>query len=167
MGNFNKRDNKFNKFGGGGRGNNRGGDRRGGFGSGGGMHQAICNECGKSCEVPFKPTQGKPIYCNDCFRNKRASEPRRQESFSGRRGFSQPRQEQGTNQTQKQLEMINQKIDKVLKLLSPDIPTEISIPEINEKKVIPLQEEKGISKKKVKAKSEPKAKAKATSKKKK
>ncbi len=31
------------------------------------MHKAICSECGKECEVPFKPTEGKPVYCNECF----------------------------------------------------------------------------------------------------
>lgn len=30
--------------------------------------KAICSDCGKECEVPFKPTQGRPVYCRDCFR---------------------------------------------------------------------------------------------------
>lgn len=70
MGNFN-------------RGNDRGFDRgdRGGFrGNKGGygnkrsfdrppvqMHDATCDDCGKSCEVPFRPTGEKPVYCRDCF----------------------------------------------------------------------------------------------------
>ena len=35
------------------------------------MHPAKCSECGKACEVPFKPTEGKPVYCRDCFRQKK------------------------------------------------------------------------------------------------
>jgi CxxC-x17-CxxC domain-containing protein len=35
------------------------------------MHKAVCSECGKECEVPFKPTEGKPVYCRDCFMKKR------------------------------------------------------------------------------------------------
>lgn len=31
------------------------------------MHKATCSECKKECEVPFKPTEGKPVYCRDCF----------------------------------------------------------------------------------------------------
>lgn len=31
------------------------------------MHKAICAECGSECEVPFKPMEGKPVYCRDCF----------------------------------------------------------------------------------------------------
>ncbi|MFA7663011.1 MAG: CxxC-x17-CxxC domain-containing protein [Patescibacteria group bacterium] len=48
------------------------------------MHKAICDECGKSCEVPFKPTSGKPVLCSDCFRNKGDRGPARD---SGRRDF--------------------------------------------------------------------------------
>ncbi len=35
------------------------------------MYKAVCAECGKECEVPFKPTEGRPVYCKECFRNKR------------------------------------------------------------------------------------------------
>ncbi|MGM5483017.1 MAG: CxxC-x17-CxxC domain-containing protein [Nanobdellota archaeon] len=31
------------------------------------MHKAICSECKKECEVPFKPTGNKPVYCKECF----------------------------------------------------------------------------------------------------
>jgi CxxC-x17-CxxC domain-containing protein len=31
------------------------------------MHKAVCAECKKECEVPFKPTAGKPVYCRECF----------------------------------------------------------------------------------------------------
>lgn len=27
-----------------------------------------CAECGAESRVPFKPTQGRPVYCSDCFR---------------------------------------------------------------------------------------------------
>lgn len=33
------------------------------------MHQATCSECGKDCEVPFRPTGSKPVYCSECFEN--------------------------------------------------------------------------------------------------
>ncbi len=35
------------------------------------MHKATCSECQKECEVPFKPTEGKPVYCRECFQKKR------------------------------------------------------------------------------------------------
>jgi len=38
------------------------------------MHKAVCSECKKECEVPFKPTEGKPVFCKDCYAKKK---PRR------------------------------------------------------------------------------------------
>ena len=35
------------------------------------MHKATCSECGEECEVPFKPTEGKPVYCRECYRKRR------------------------------------------------------------------------------------------------
>lgn len=49
--------------GGGGRGSR--GDRQREF------HEATCAECGATTTVPFKPTQGRPVYCRDCFQSKR------------------------------------------------------------------------------------------------
>lgn len=31
------------------------------------MYDAICANCGKPCKVPFKPTEGRPVYCSECF----------------------------------------------------------------------------------------------------
>jgi CxxC-x17-CxxC domain-containing protein len=35
------------------------------------MHDAVCSECGTSCQVPFKPTDGKPVYCRECYSKRR------------------------------------------------------------------------------------------------
>lgn len=32
-----------------------------------------CSECGVSTTVPFKPTQGRPVLCRQCFKNKQTS----------------------------------------------------------------------------------------------
>jgi CxxC-x17-CxxC domain-containing protein len=73
---------------------NKGGrsfDRKGGFSRGGNaehhiMHKAVCSECGKSCEVPFRPSGDKPVYCSDCFKSKDKSGSSRQYS----RDFNKP-----------------------------------------------------------------------------
>jgi CxxC-x17-CxxC domain-containing protein len=31
------------------------------------MHSAICADCGEETQVPFKPTNGRPVYCSNCF----------------------------------------------------------------------------------------------------
>jgi len=40
------------------------------------MHKAICSDCGQECEVPFKPTEGRPVYCKECWEKHRP--PRRE-----------------------------------------------------------------------------------------
>ena len=32
---------------------------------------AVCSQCGKETTVPFRPTQGRPIFCRECFRERR------------------------------------------------------------------------------------------------
>jgi CxxC-x17-CxxC domain-containing protein len=34
-----------------------------------------CSECGISTTVPFKPTQGRPVLCRQCYKNKIAASP--------------------------------------------------------------------------------------------
>jgi len=34
---------------------------------------ATCTQCGKETIVPFKPTQGRPVYCRECFQQRRTS----------------------------------------------------------------------------------------------
>jgi CxxC-x17-CxxC domain-containing protein len=35
------------------------------------MYKIKCSDCGNDGEVPFKPTEGKPVYCRECFRKHR------------------------------------------------------------------------------------------------
>jgi CxxC-x17-CxxC domain-containing protein len=30
-----------------------------------------CSQCGKETTVPFKPTQGRPVFCRECFQQRR------------------------------------------------------------------------------------------------
>ncbi len=32
-----------------------------------------CSQCGKETTVPFKLTQGRPVYCRTCFQQRRAA----------------------------------------------------------------------------------------------
>jgi len=32
---------------------------------------AVCAACGCETTVPFEPTAGKPVYCRDCFQQRR------------------------------------------------------------------------------------------------
>lgn len=49
-----------------------------GAGGGGNNYQkvetrTVCSNCGKETTVPFKPTQGRPVFCRECFQQKRTS----------------------------------------------------------------------------------------------
>lgn len=57
------------------------------------MTKVICSSCGENCEVPFKPTSNKPIFCSNCFRKED--------------GRSSHRPASG-------LEDINKKLDKIM-----------------------------------------------------
>ena len=49
--------------------NRFGARREGGFNRE--MHKATCADCGQETEVPFKPTEGRPVYCRACFQKHR------------------------------------------------------------------------------------------------
>jgi len=37
------------------------------------MHTATCADCKKECQVPFKPSGDRPVYCKDCFSKRKDS----------------------------------------------------------------------------------------------
>ena len=87
------------------------------------MYKAVCAECGKDCEVPFKPTGNKPVLCSECFGKVSRSK--------------------GSSQSTKQLETIEAKLDKILKLLTP-----VASVEKKEKKKV-IKKEKAVKPKKI------------------
>ena len=39
------------------------------------LHKAVCADCKKACEVPFKPSGERPVYCKDCFSKRKSRGP--------------------------------------------------------------------------------------------
>ncbi|WP_342766513.1 CxxC-x17-CxxC domain-containing protein [Candidatus Hecatella orcuttiae] len=35
------------------------------------MYPVTCSDCGVETEVPFKPTEGRPVYCRECYQKHR------------------------------------------------------------------------------------------------
>lgn len=171
---------------GGDRGGDRGGFRKGGFkkpfgggykggfnkgGDRGGrddrgpvtMHSAVCASCGKTCEVPFRPSGDKPVYCRDCFAGRSAmggersnrKDPRTfSPSFASQPAVSNTA---GHNELKKQVDAMNVKLDKLMTIVqeltlkgalkevtseSKDTPVAESVKEVKETKA------KKVSKKK-------------------
>lgn len=91
------------------------------------MHSAVCDNCGKSCEVPFRPTSGKPVYCSNCFESKREnSDSRSSGRYEGRsperRNYERPQNEQSSFDSPSKFAEINAKLDNILRLLESQKP---------------------------------------------
>lgn len=37
------------------------------------MYEAVCDDCGGVARVPFKPSEGKPVYCSACFEKRKTT----------------------------------------------------------------------------------------------
>jgi CxxC-x17-CxxC domain-containing protein len=72
------------------------------------MFDAVCSKCGNKCQVPFRPSPGKQVFCDNCF-DKGGISTKNAPDYSA------------------QFKMINEKLDKLIKLLSPK--TEVAIAE--------------------------------------
>lgn len=102
-----------------------GGDRGGFGGRPMELHQAICADCGKSCEVPFKPNGRKPVYCKDCFaRNEGGGEsgsrPARDFNVTPKPFFKAPApagNDKRIDDLKVQLDSVNYKLEKLIKML--------------------------------------------------
>ena len=117
----------------GGRGGGFGGRDRGRGGFGGGrdrgpitMHQAICAQCGKSCEVPFRPTGDKPVYCNACFGGRKEVRSDRGGDRFPQRSFESYKAPVKTDdEIKRQFDMLNVKLDRIIKALEENKKTAV------------------------------------------
>lgn len=96
------------------------------------MFDAICDKCGKRFELPFRPTGDKPVYCNECF-------DKGGDSLNKNNG-------KAVNQYKEQFDMLNDKLDRIIKALTPVVPVK------EEKKEVIVEKKKAVVEKKEKAK---------------
>jgi CxxC-x17-CxxC domain-containing protein len=163
MGDFRQRGDK--RFGGSHGGGDFGGRDRGT------MHQATCAQCGGTCEVPFRPVEGRPVYCDTCFRDIRDRDARKTGNFRGqdrfpqkdfnRKPFAKPEFSGnaggGSNgELKKQLEMLNSKMDRLIRAV--EIMANIKPVAAEAKKEIPAKAESVIISKKISKKAAKKKK---------
>jgi len=75
------------------------------------MHDAVCDNCGNDCKVPFRPSGDKPIYCSDCFEAKNGGgRPQRDNARAGG----------GDNSNKEllvQITAVNAKLERILRVL--------------------------------------------------
>lgn len=120
MNNFNKKDRS-----GSGRDYGRGDFRKRDFNDRGSrreMFKAVCSACGRDCEIPFEPRDGRPVYCSDCFEKKEGgSKAPRDFHDRGQRRPDRPdfeRKDTPVIQNNTQLQEISNKLDKILEVLT-------------------------------------------------
>jgi len=85
------------------------------------LHDAVCDECGKDCKVPFKPSGGRPTYCSDCFEKKGKGSPRRD---FGARDSGRSSQ---TNISDRNISQLVEKIDVLNGILNTKLGTIIDL----------------------------------------
>jgi CxxC-x17-CxxC domain-containing protein len=112
----------------GGFGKSRGGfgRERGGFGRSSGpgmMFDAVCGECNRDCQVPFRPNGRKPVLCSNCFDKNKSFGDRPQRSFDRPRFADRSERSErpsaggNTAHLEQKIEMVSQKLDAILDLL--------------------------------------------------
>ncbi len=120
------------------------------------MHQATCAQCGKPCEVPFRPIDGKPVYCNVCFGGRRETGNNRggdrfpQKNFNSyktpiRTDLESNISKGNNDELKKQFDILNTKLDRIIKALAPAVPVKEE-----KKEVIIKKKETSVKKKKTK-----------------
>ncbi len=114
------------------------GGNRGGFGRPAGrdfgapeLHDAVCADCGKPCQVPFRPNGKKPVYCKECFdRNGGADASGRASAPTAPREFTTvakpfkapaytpaPVADKRIDDLKIQLDAVNAKLDKLMSMM--------------------------------------------------
>jgi len=130
----------------GGRGGDRGGRSGGSFGGnrGGGrdqrsfggkgfekgpvtMHKVTCDECGNACEVPFKPSSDKPVFCDSCFGGKRENKRGGDRFGDKRSGPSTSSNDAEMKEMRKMLNELNMKLDVIIEFFNDEIEAEDAI----------------------------------------
>lgn len=122
-----------------------GGGDRGGRGGSGELFKATCSACHKPCEVPFRPSGDKPVFCSACFNMKSRDKERgntsrdygnrdsvrsvRLEFAKQRREYAPQRDEAprvtkdtGLEDVKRQLTTIESRLNRILDLLNPPTP---------------------------------------------
>ena len=99
------------------------------------MHQAVCDECGRNCEVPFRPSGDKPIYCSDCFEKRDGGSSRRPSRRDyGGAGFE--KRDNTNKQLLEQVSSLNAKLDRILKVIERGVKKKVVSKKLKVKKAI-------------------------------
>ena len=121
-------------------------------------YSAVCSSCGKECQLPFKPTGERPVYCRDCFAKNGGGDSNKSygRDNHGQSLFQKPVENRQSSPSRAEIESINYKLDKIIKLLTTsvdklpqvieeEIPT--TVPALSEEQPVVVEKKKRASKK--------------------
>jgi CxxC-x17-CxxC domain-containing protein len=98
------------------------------------LFKATCSVCGKACEVPFRPSPGKPVYCKECFGSTegRYGDREAKQSFAAKRQVPESTHTSsmsvgGVDALTTELKAVNQKLERLIRaveglLIADDAP---------------------------------------------
>ena len=119
------------------------------------LFSAVCSECTNKCEVPFRPSPDKPVYCSACFGMKKSANESRgsvsnsnrgekgsyknersdykkqsHEQSSPRPNVTQEMNNNGIADLKRQISGLEQKLNRILDLINPPMPAQkVPVPE--------------------------------------
>ena len=97
------------------------------------MFPATCSSCHKACEIPFRPSGDRPVYCRDCFGSQEGSAPEsrgRRDDPGGESRFPRneyspsnvapkaPMEDKRIDGLKRQLDDVSAKVDQILNILN-------------------------------------------------
>ena len=134
------------------------------------LFSATCSECQKQCDVPFRPSNDKPVYCSACFGMKKSGhESRNNEQrnhSTEKRSFQKDRQnyarhnneqrpehnrnDAGIADLKRQMNGLEKKLNKILDLINPPMPSpKVPVTKKSETKTVEKPKETKPAEKKV------------------
>ncbi len=81
------------------------------------VYEAVCGNCGDNCLVPFRPFPGKPVFCKKCFDKDDKTVNKTFVKAENSSGASN----KGIEQLKAQIETLNIKLDRILRMLTPEM----------------------------------------------
>ena len=111
------------------------------------LFRATCSQCGQDCEIPFRPSGDRPVFCNSCFKSQGGPSHRfAPKSFDGNRDRVVST---GNAVTKEQFDILITKMDKILSILTTNRIAETAKPLVavkEKKKKVVVKKSKGKKK---------------------
>ncbi len=107
------------------------------------MFTATCAQCRKTCEVPFRPNGEKPVFCRDCFSEKRGAHsggdftrreqsrefPHHDRDRAPAAAFDRKPADTRLDELKRQVDTVNHKLDSLTRMIE-GLATTHAMPEV-------------------------------------